>query len=108
MSGRAPLFWQTPIRYWRWSMRERPALFWSCIIGALGPVTLVAVPPIRHALGDPDAKPIPTTYPSTAHPKDAHGVSCADIVNSPSRPQEDAEWLRRRLRVANTPGRVEA
>lgn len=74
MSGRAPLFWQTPLRYWRWSSRERPALFWSCVIGALGPVTLVAVPPIRHAFGDYDAKPIPTTYPSTPplpSPRDA-------------------------------------
>lgn len=73
MSGRAPLFWQTPIRYWRWSSRERPALFWSCVIGALGPVTLAVVPPIRHALGDYDAKPIPTTYPSTA----THAVALA-------------------------------
>lgn len=65
MSGAAPFFWRQPIRYWRWSSRERPAIFWSCIIAAIAPVTLVAVPPIRHALGDPDAKPVPTTYPST-------------------------------------------
>ncbi|KAG6367585.1 putative nadh-ubiquinone oxidoreductase kda subunit [Diaporthe ampelina] len=69
MSGRAPLFWQTPIRYWRWSSRERPALFWSCVIGALGPVTLAVVPPIRHAFGDYDAKPIPTTYPIPPGPR---------------------------------------
>lgn len=96
MSGRAPLFWQTPIRYWRWSSRERPALFWSCVIGALGPVTLAVVPPIRHAFGDYDAKPIPTTYPSTPPGplKDAVVYPRADAVNSPSRSQEDAEWLR--------------
>lgn len=66
MSGPAPLFWQTPLRYWRWAARERPALFWSCVIGAAGPVTMIVVPPIRHRLGDPDAAPVPETYPSTS------------------------------------------
>jgi hypothetical protein len=110
MSGRAPFFWQQPIRYWRWSSRERPALFWSCVIGALGPVTLAVVPPIRHALGDYDAKPIPTTYPSmAAHPPTRPGSTLpfspkrsmllllflvrADVVNSPHRPQEGSAWL---------------
>ena len=26
-------------------------------------MTLAVVPPLRHALGDPDAPPIPLTYP---------------------------------------------
>lgn len=65
MSGGAPLFWQQPLRYWRWAARERPALLWSCVIGAAGPVMLAVVPPIRRRLGDPDAKRIPQTYPST-------------------------------------------
>lgn len=65
MSGGAPHFWATPLRYFRWASRERPALFWSCIIGGAGPVMLAVVPPIRYRLGDPDAKRIPTTYPST-------------------------------------------
>lgn len=69
MSGRSPLFWQTPFRYLRWSSRERPALFWSCVIGGLGPATLAVVPPVRHALGDYDAKPIPTTYPIPLGPR---------------------------------------
>ncbi|KAJ4418407.1 n19m, NADH-ubiquinone oxidoreductase 9.5 kDa subunit [Gnomoniopsis sp. IMI 355080] len=69
MSGGAPLFWQQPLRYWRWAARERPALFWSCIIGGAGPVMLAVVPPIRHRLGDPDAKPIPMTYPIPPGPR---------------------------------------
>lgn len=64
VSGAAgPRFWATPIRYCRWAARERPALFWSVFIGALGPVSLFTVPPIRRLLGDDDAPPIPLTYP---------------------------------------------
>lgn len=66
MSGAVPFFWRQPVRYWRWASRERPAIFWSCVIAFAGPVMLAVVPPIRHRLGDPDAKPIPNTYPSTA------------------------------------------
>lgn len=69
MSGGAPLFWRQPVRYWRWASRERPALFWSCVIGGIGPVMMAVVPPIRHRLGDYDSKPIPKTYPSTAPSK---------------------------------------
>lgn len=65
MSAGSPHFWATPVRYLRWASRERPALFWSCIIGGAGPVMLAVVPPIRYRLGDPDAKPVPATYPST-------------------------------------------
>jgi len=61
-----PRFWAGPLRYCRWAARERPAYFWSVFIGALGPVTLVVVPPIRKALGDEDAPTIPMTYPGTS------------------------------------------
>ena len=64
MSGATPRFWAGPFRYWRWAARERPGMFWACVLGGLGPATLVVVPPIRHRLGDPDAAPIPLTYPS--------------------------------------------
>ena len=63
MSAITPRFWAAPIRYCRWASRERPAYFWSVIIGAAGPVMLFTVPPIRRALGDDDAPPIPLTYP---------------------------------------------
>ncbi len=68
MSGATPRFWAGPLRYWRWAARERPGMFWACVLGGLGPATLVVVPPIRHRLGDPDAAPIPLTYPSTLSP----------------------------------------
>ena len=63
MNGATPRFWAGPLRYWRWAARERPGQFWAVVIGSLGPLTLATVPPIRRAIGDPDAAPIPLTYP---------------------------------------------
>ncbi|KAG8414764.1 n19m, NADH-ubiquinone oxidoreductase 9.5 kDa subunit [Metarhizium acridum] len=54
----APIFWSTPLKYCRWAARERPALFWSVIIGAAGPIAMPIVPPIRKYFGDVD----PDTY----------------------------------------------
>ena len=68
MSATTPRFWSTPLKYCRWAARERPALFFSVVIGALGPVTLATVPPLRRLIGDVDAAPIPLTYPSTFRP----------------------------------------
>lgn len=70
MSSAFPRFWAGPIRYCRWAAREKPAYFWSIVIGAAGPLSLATVPPIRRAIGDHDAAPIPMTYPSkdTPHP----------------------------------------
>ncbi|KAF4472434.1 NADH dehydrogenase [Fusarium albosuccineum] len=65
----APHFWQTPLKYCRWAARERPALFWSVIIGAAGPVAMPIVPPIRHYFGDVDAPPVPVTYPIPSGPR---------------------------------------
>ncbi|GAB1311753.1 n19m, NADH-ubiquinone oxidoreductase 9.5 kDa subunit [Madurella fahalii] len=69
MSATSPRFWATPLRYCRWASRERPAYFWSVVIGACGPLTLVTVPPLRRLLGDHDAKPIPLTYPVPSGPR---------------------------------------
>jgi hypothetical protein len=63
-----PQFWSTPLRYLRWASHEKPAIFYSIIIGSMGPVSLVALPPIRRALGDVDPEPIPLTYPSKTLP----------------------------------------
>ena len=60
----APLFWSTPLRYIRWAAHEKPAILAALCIGAMGPISLAAIPPIRHALGDVDPEPIPLTYPS--------------------------------------------
>jgi hypothetical protein len=65
MNGATPRFWQGPLRYFRWAARERPGYFWACFIGSLGPAILFTVPPLRRRLGDPDAAPIPMTYPGT-------------------------------------------
>ena len=56
-------FWGSPIRYLRWASHEKPAIFWSCVIGALGPVALVGIPPLRRMVGDEDPPKIPMTYP---------------------------------------------
>lgn len=63
----SPRFFSNPIRYLRWVSFEKPAIFYSIIIGSLGPVLMVVVPPIRRRLGDGPREPIPLTYPST-HP----------------------------------------
>lgn len=60
----APQFWSTPLRYLRWASHEKPAIFYSLLIGSMGPVALVTLPPLRRALGDVDPEPIPMTYPS--------------------------------------------
>lgn len=60
-----PQFWSTPLRYLRWASHEKPAIFYSVFIGAMGPVAVVTLPPLRHALGDADPAPIPMSYPST-------------------------------------------
>ncbi|KAL2258455.1 hypothetical protein VTK26DRAFT_8227 [Humicola hyalothermophila] len=68
-SSVTPRFWATPLKYLRWSMRERPAFFFSVAVGAMGPISLAVIPPLRRRLGDPDAAPIPLTYPVSTGPR---------------------------------------
>ena len=42
---------------------ESPVLFYSVVMGAIGPVIAFTVPPIREHLGYRPAEPIPITYP---------------------------------------------
>ena len=42
---------------------ESPVLFYSVVMGAIGPVLAFGVPPIREHLGYRPLEPIPTTYP---------------------------------------------
>ncbi|KAI9045341.1 NADH:ubiquinone oxidoreductase subunit NDUFA3 [Aspergillus affinis] len=58
-----PQFWSTPLRYLRWASHEKPAIFYALVTGAMGPVALVTLPPIRHFFGDVDPEPVPLTYP---------------------------------------------
>ncbi|KAI1194259.1 hypothetical protein F5X97DRAFT_327709 [Nemania serpens] len=69
MSSPGPRFWAGPLRYLRWSARERPAYFYSCVIGALGPVILFTVPPTLRRLGYERAADVPMTYPVPTGPR---------------------------------------
>ncbi|EED17552.1 NADH-ubiquinone oxidoreductase 9.5 kDa subunit, putative [Talaromyces stipitatus ATCC 10500] len=60
----APHFWSTPLRYLRWASHEKPAIFYSIVLGSFGPVSLAVVPPIRRYFGDVDPETIPLSYPS--------------------------------------------
>jgi hypothetical protein len=42
---------------------ESPVIFYSCLIGAAGPLIMVTVPPIRKSLGYQPTPHIPTSYP---------------------------------------------
>ena len=63
-----PQFWSTPLRYIRWASHEKPAILYSLLIGSMGPVALVGLPPLRRALGDVDPEPIPLSYPGKHEP----------------------------------------
>ena len=64
MSNPTPAFFNGPLRYIRWSARERPAYLYSVVLGAAGLVMLATVPPLQKRFGYERAKPIPMTYPS--------------------------------------------
>lgn len=63
MSGIPARFWGQPITYLRWAAHEKPAIFWSCVIGACAPLSFVVIPPLRRWAGDSDPPRIPLTYP---------------------------------------------
>lgn len=63
-AGIPKTFWSSPVRYLRWASHEKPAIFYSIIIGGLGPVMLLVVPPMRRWAGDQSPPKIPLTYPS--------------------------------------------
>jgi hypothetical protein len=45
---------------------ESPVLFYSVVLGSIGPVLAFGVPPIRERMGYRPPEPIPTTYPSAS------------------------------------------
>ena len=69
MSGVPQRFWGSPVRYLRWAMHEKPAIFWSCVLGGMGPMCFVVVPPLRRWAGDEDPAQIPLTYPGESFSK---------------------------------------
>lgn len=49
------------------SAHEQPVIFWSFLIGSVGPLAVVTVPPIRKSFGWVPAERIPTSYPCEYH-----------------------------------------
>ncbi|EON65642.1 hypothetical protein W97_04881 [Coniosporium apollinis CBS 100218] len=64
-----PRFWRQPLSYLRWASHEKPAIFYSFVVGGMGPVMMVTVPSIRRRLGDGPRPPIPLTYPIPKGPR---------------------------------------
>jgi hypothetical protein len=84
MSGipASPRFYQQPLRYLKWASINKPAYFYSIIVGCAGPVLVFTVPPIRRYLGEEPIPKIPLTYPSTtpythAQRRTTHGLVAA-------------------------------
>ncbi|KAA6414159.1 MAG: NADH-ubiquinone oxidoreductase subunit [Lasallia pustulata] len=65
----SPRFFAQPFRYIRWASHENPAIFYSVVVGSIGPPLLVIVPPIRHYFGDGPREQIPLTYPIPRGPR---------------------------------------
>ncbi|KZP23796.1 hypothetical protein FIBSPDRAFT_857931 [Athelia psychrophila] len=50
-------------RYLQRSAHEKPVIFFSVVLGLVGPALVLAVPPVRRGFGYRPAEAIPTTYP---------------------------------------------
>ena len=61
----SPRFFQQPIRYMKWASINKPAYFYSIMVGCAGPIMVVTVPPIRRYMGEEQIPKIPMTYPGT-------------------------------------------
>ncbi|KFY23278.1 hypothetical protein V493_05965 [Pseudogymnoascus sp. VKM F-4281 (FW-2241)] len=64
-----PRFFSQPLKYLHWAAIQKPAIFYSIIIGSMGPVLVLTVPGIRQRLGDGPRPPIPSTYPIPSGPR---------------------------------------
>ncbi|KAK0513118.1 hypothetical protein JMJ35_004104 [Cladonia borealis] len=58
-----PQFFQQPLRYLRWASHEKPAIFYSFVVGLCGPASFFVAPPIRRFFNDGPREMIPLTYP---------------------------------------------
>ncbi|KAF9468093.1 hypothetical protein BDZ94DRAFT_1184442 [Collybia nuda] len=50
-------------RYLQRQAHENTVIFYSVVLGTVGPVMVVAIPPIRESFGYRPAEPVPTSYP---------------------------------------------
>ncbi|EIW68681.1 hypothetical protein TREMEDRAFT_32065 [Tremella mesenterica DSM 1558] len=48
---------------------ESPVIFYSLVLGFVGPTMVLTVPPIRKSFGWKPAERIPTTYPLPNRPR---------------------------------------
>ncbi|TFK75252.1 hypothetical protein BDN72DRAFT_955250 [Pluteus cervinus] len=56
-------------RYLQRQAHESPVIFYSCVLGAIGPVLVAAVPPIREKFGYQPGEMVPTSYPLPKRPR---------------------------------------
>ncbi|KDR76193.1 hypothetical protein GALMADRAFT_68001 [Galerina marginata CBS 339.88] len=56
-------------RYLQRQAHESPVIFYSVVIGAIGPLMALTVPPIRQSMGYKPAEMIPATYPVPNRPR---------------------------------------
>ncbi|UZJ53254.1 hypothetical protein CBS101457_002574 [Exobasidium rhododendri] len=63
MASMASNPFRATFRYLQNSAHEKPIIFFSLIIGAIGPIAVVTVPNIRRRYGWQPSERIPTSYP---------------------------------------------
>ncbi|RMX79703.1 hypothetical protein D0867_16452 [Hortaea werneckii] len=76
-------FFEAPAKYFRWAIRQKPAIFWALVIGTMGPVMAFTVPPIRNYFGDGPRPQIPLTYPSKSRPTACYTATEGRIPKGP-------------------------
>ncbi|KAH8105407.1 hypothetical protein BXZ70DRAFT_524200 [Cristinia sonorae] len=60
---------RTTYRYLQRQAHESPVIFYSCVLGAIGPLLVITVPPVRKSMGWKPADRVPTTYPLPTRPR---------------------------------------
>ncbi|KAG5729446.1 hypothetical protein E4T56_gene11377, partial [Termitomyces sp. T112] len=63
----APL--RSSYRYLQRQAHENTVVFYSCVIGAIGPVMAITIPPIREHFGYRPAEHVPMSYPVPNRPR---------------------------------------
>ncbi|KAF9512056.1 hypothetical protein BS47DRAFT_1298233 [Hydnum rufescens UP504] len=56
-------------RFLRRSAHESPVVFYSVVLGLIGPVMVLTIPPIRKSLGYLPPERFPTSYPLPNRPR---------------------------------------
>ncbi|PFH52975.1 hypothetical protein AMATHDRAFT_172490 [Amanita thiersii Skay4041] len=56
-------------RYLQRQAHESPVLFYSVVLGFIGPLMVVTIPPIRERMGYRPAEMVPTSFPLPNRPR---------------------------------------